>query len=57
MKKDSERRVMLGRVLEAERSVICDHWEKIFLNDLPSAKETAITKVITLLNMCKSLFF
>ena len=45
LKKDSERRVMLVRVLETERSQICNHWEELILNDLPSGKETSITKV------------
>ena len=45
LKKDSERRVMLVRVLETERSQICNHWEEVFLNDLPGGRETSITKV------------
>ena len=37
---------MLVRVLETERSQICNHWEELFLNDLPSCgRETSITKV------------
>ena len=36
---------MLVRVLETERSQICNHWEEVFLNDLPGGRETSITKV------------
>ena len=51
LKKDSERRVMLVRVLETERSRICDHWMEIYLNDLPNNKETFITMVTTMINI------
>ena len=44
LKQDSERRVMLVKLLEAERSRICDHWFETFLNDIPSGKETSLSK-------------
>ena len=44
LKKDSERRVMLVRVLETEKARICEHWHEIFLKDLPNNRETSIAK-------------
>ena len=44
LKQDSERRVMLVKLLEAERSRICDHWFETFLKKIRISETSKFPK-------------